>query len=45
MTALIDRIGDEVDAIDVFCGAGGSSLGAEAAGLEFVAAMTAQVSR
>lgn len=32
MTALIDRIGAEVDAIDVFCGYGGSSQGIHAAG-------------
>lgn len=32
MVAIIDRIGYEVDAIDVFCGFGGSSQGIHAAG-------------
>lgn len=32
MTALIDRTGFEVDAIDIFCGYGGSSQGIHAAG-------------
>lgn len=32
MTALIARIGEEVDAIDLFCGGGGSSQGIHAAG-------------
>src|SRR5262249_42056745 len=32
MTALIDRVGSDIDAIDVFCGFGGSSQGIHRAG-------------
>lgn len=38
MTALIDRVGFDVDAIDVFCGYGGSSQGIHAAGATVIAA-------
>lgn len=38
MTALIDRVGFEVDAVDLFCGFGGSSQGIHAAGVTVRAA-------
>jgi DNA (cytosine-5)-methyltransferase 1 len=38
VTALIDRVGFDVDAIDVFCGYGGSSQGIHAAGATVKAA-------
>ncbi len=38
MTALIERLGFEVDAIDVFCGYGGSSQGIHASGARVRAA-------
>lgn len=38
MTAVIGRVGFEVDAIDVFCGFGGSSQGIHAAGATVLAA-------
>lgn len=38
MVAVIDRVGETVDAIDVFCGFGGSSQGIHAAGATVLAA-------